>query len=271
MSFLLFSDLDATLLDEGTYSFEAAAPALELLRSLDVPLVPVTSKTRSEVEELRERLGNDDPFVVENGGGIYFPASGAVPAERARLHGDYYRVRLGADYARLRAFVQQLSGEFGLRGFGDMTDDEVARLTGLGRRAAQRARQREFSEPFLIEDEADLPELAEVARARGFALTRGGRFHQLVGAGQDKVEAVRIVTRTLAPTGHETRTIGLGDSANDRQMLEAVDIAVIVPRPDGSHLELSRRDAIVASQPGSKGWNEAVMEIVGPAGRDQAG
>lgn len=271
MSYLVFSDLDASLLDEGTYSFEGAKPALELLRRLDVPLVPVTSKTRSEVEELRPRLGNDDPFVVENGGCIYFPASGAAPPEGARLQGDYYRLQLGADYARIRAFVRQVSGELGLRGFGDMTDDEVARRTGLGRRAAHRARQREFSEPFVIEDEANLPELAAIAEGSGFALTRGGRFHQLVGAGQDKVEAVRIVARALAPAGHGAQTIGLGDSVNDLHMLEAVDIAVVIPRPDGSRLELSRRDAIFAPQPGSKGWNEAVMEIVGSAGPSQAG
>jgi mannosyl-3-phosphoglycerate phosphatase len=36
---LVFKDLDGTLLDRETYSFQAAKPALERLRQLDVPLV----------------------------------------------------------------------------------------------------------------------------------------------------------------------------------------------------------------------------------------
>ena len=55
---VLFSDLDGTLLDAQTYSFEAAREALEVLHERDVPLVLVSSKTRLEIEPIRVRLKN---------------------------------------------------------------------------------------------------------------------------------------------------------------------------------------------------------------------
>ena len=43
---LVFTDLDGTLLDHHSYSHAAALPGLERLRGLEVPVIPVTSKTR---------------------------------------------------------------------------------------------------------------------------------------------------------------------------------------------------------------------------------
>ena len=65
---VVFTDLDGTLLEHSTYSFAEAEEALDLLRSQDIPLVICTSKTRSEVEFWRRLLGNEHPFIVENGG-----------------------------------------------------------------------------------------------------------------------------------------------------------------------------------------------------------
>ena len=65
---IVITDLDGTLLDDA-YSFEAARPALDLLREKKVPIVVCSSKTRSEIELYREKIGLRGPFIVENGGG----------------------------------------------------------------------------------------------------------------------------------------------------------------------------------------------------------
>ena len=70
---VVFTDLDGTLLDHSTYSFAEAQPALALLKSKNVPLIFCTSKTRSEVEYWRGLLGNNHPFIVENGGAAFVP------------------------------------------------------------------------------------------------------------------------------------------------------------------------------------------------------
>ena len=70
---IIFSDLDGTLLDSVDYSFAAALPALEAIRTQDVPLILCSSKTRAEIEVYRQRLNNEHPFITENGGGIFIP------------------------------------------------------------------------------------------------------------------------------------------------------------------------------------------------------
>ncbi|MCZ7625281.1 MAG: HAD-IIB family hydrolase [Candidatus Methylomirabilis sp.] len=71
---VIFTDLDGTLLDYKTYSFDPARDALEKVRQRGIPLVLCTSKTRAEVARYRQRLNNDDPFIVENGGAAFIPA-----------------------------------------------------------------------------------------------------------------------------------------------------------------------------------------------------
>ena len=52
-AFVVFSDLDGTLLDHSTYSWKAAAPALAALRDRGIPLILASSKTSAEIAESR--------------------------------------------------------------------------------------------------------------------------------------------------------------------------------------------------------------------------
>ena len=258
---VIFSDLDACLLDHDGYSWQAARPALDLIRAESIPLVLVTSKTRPEVEAIRSVIGIEDPFVVENGGGIFWPrgALDAPPLE-AEEDGPYLLVRLGRPYEEIRRFVDSLPERFGVRGFGDMTVDEIARRTGLASTAATRARQRDFTEPFLIDRPEALPELETRAAAEGLEITQGGRFHHLMAAGQNKGRAtLRCLELLERERRRPLRTIGLGDSPNDLPLLGAVDRPIVVPRPDGRHLETGLDGVVNAPYPGSRGWNDALL------------
>jgi len=70
---IIFSDLDGTLLNQDTYSFNEGQKALKLLKKYNIPLIFATSKTRAEIEFWRKKIGNNDPFISENGGGIFIP------------------------------------------------------------------------------------------------------------------------------------------------------------------------------------------------------
>ena len=70
---VLFTDLDGTLLDHDTYTAEPALPALDIISRRHIPLVVCTSKTAAEIQKLRDSIGNSDPFISENGGGIFVP------------------------------------------------------------------------------------------------------------------------------------------------------------------------------------------------------
>jgi mannosyl-3-phosphoglycerate phosphatase len=69
---IVFTDLDGTLLDQVTYSYRASLPALRKLQALKMPVILCSSKTRAEIEPLWRELILEDPFIVENGGAIYF-------------------------------------------------------------------------------------------------------------------------------------------------------------------------------------------------------
>ena len=70
---LIFTDLDGTLLEHRTYSFEAARPALQKIQEKHIPLIFSTSKTRAEIEYWQKTINIYHPFISENGGGIYIP------------------------------------------------------------------------------------------------------------------------------------------------------------------------------------------------------
>jgi mannosyl-3-phosphoglycerate phosphatase len=73
---IVFSDLDGTLLDHATYSWQAAVPALEALKERGIPLILASSKTSAEIAELRAETGFADcPAIVENGAGLLEPAA----------------------------------------------------------------------------------------------------------------------------------------------------------------------------------------------------
>lgn len=263
---LVFTDLDGTLLDHATYSFRAALPAVSLLRQRKIPLIICTSKTRAEVEVVRLRLGNTDPFIVENGGAVFVPDGYFPGAISAAAKASVYRIiEIGTPYAMLlEAFSRmkdRLPGK--VKGFADLSVEEVAELTGLSRPEAALAKKREYDEPFLIEDPSLIPAMERAAADSGLKITRGGRFFHLTGD-NDKGTAVRRLQALYARTaGGTLRSIGIGDSLNDLPLLAAVDFPVLVQKPGGKYDSTVRLpNLILAAGVGPAGWRMAVVDLV---------
>ncbi|MEW6428057.1 MAG: HAD-IIB family hydrolase [Thermodesulfobacteriota bacterium] len=258
---IIFTDLDGTLLDHDGYSWQGASAALAAVRRLAIPLIFTTSKTRAEVEALQKNMGIDQPFIVENGGGLFFPAAFFhLDLAGFEICGPYRLRRFGSAYAVIRAFVQRYGPGFRVRGFGDMEVGEIAERTGLSPAEAALAKQREFSEPFLCS--GPLADFRRQAEAHGFAVTTGGRFHHLMGSGQDKGRAVREAAAIWRRTAGAVTTIGLGDSPNDEPLLASVDVAVLLPGPDGSFAAVRAEGLRRAPYPGSRGWGEVVTGLL---------
>ena len=55
---LIFTDLDGSLLDRETYSFEPALPALRFIKERKIPLIPNWSRVTSAIPDFLERLKN---------------------------------------------------------------------------------------------------------------------------------------------------------------------------------------------------------------------
>jgi mannosyl-3-phosphoglycerate phosphatase len=266
---LVVTDLDGTLLDEETYGFADARPALAALRARGIPLVLCSSKTQVEMQRAAAALETDGPLIVENGGAIVVPGGFPAPLPAGGRPGDgAFVVPLGAPRSELVAALPAIAREAGVRvrPFAQMTAGEVSALTGLAEGEAALALRREWDEPFVVEEgpggEARDERLDPAARRRGLRVTRGGRLHHLTGP-VDKGEAVRRLLALLPP--EPGVVLGLGDAANDLSMLQAVDRAIVVPRRDGgidSVLAAALPEAERAPAPGPAGWNAAVLAVL---------
>ena len=259
---IIITDLDGTLLDAASYSCAPAQPALDRIRARDVPLIFCSSKTRVEIEVLRRELDNHHPFISSNGGGVFIPRGYfSIPFD-ATDAGDYQLITLGIPYTEIRRQFIRLRDELQVqvRGFGDMTVEEVATLTDLSLDAAQRARQRNFDEPFVFAGEPDKRFLHAI-EAAGLNWTEGRLFH-LMGR-HDKGSAVHLLQALYEKQFGTVTSIGLGDSLNDLQMLQAVDQPVLVKHDDGSHdARITIPRLIKTRLPGPSGWNEAILQLL---------
>jgi len=261
---LIFTDLDGTLLDHHSYSFMGAEAALRRLHHHSIPVILTSSKTRAELQALQEKLGLNEPFIAENGGGLFIPYNYTLPDTGAFEKFDtYYGKQFGKPYIYIRTIFETVRSQYHIRGFADMPVEEIMEATGLSRSEVLLARQREFSEPFRFLAEPRLQELKEEVAGHGLTVTRGGRFFHLMAAEQDKGRAAAETTRLFqAGCPEKIVTIGLGDAENDYPMLKVVDVPVLIPKPDGSYENIELRGLRRSPYPGSKGWGAAVTAIL---------
>ena len=264
MKIIIFTDLDGSLLNHDDYSFAGALPSIQRIRRSDIPLIIVTSKTRREVEHLQGLMGLDNPYIVENGGGIFFPSGyRGFRIRDGRRKSGYTVILLGISYIRIRRFFDTIRHRFNARGFGDLSVDDIAKLTGLSHEQAILTKVREFTEPFLVERKEDLPLLAAAAKEQGMKVTRGGRFYHLIGIRQDKGKAVLIVQDIFRRNIENSLiSIGIGDSENDLPMLQNVDIPVLIPHPIRGYLDIQLPGLVRAERPGCRGWNDVVGRLL---------
>ena len=261
---LIFTDLDGSLLDHESYSFEGARPALARIKEADIPLVLTTSKTRVEIEFLQAELGILEPFITENGAAVFFPLLYRnFRMDKAVKMSPYLAVVLGRPYEEIRRFFVVLKRRFPVQGFGDLSTEDVARLADLPLQKALWAKERDFTEPFVLDDLSCLGEIKELAALEGLKVAEGGRFYHLVSMDQDKGLAVRFTTDIFSANCTEgVVSVALGDSPNDLPMLASVDIPILIPQSGGHYLDIQIPRLRRAGSPGSRGWNESVERVL---------
>jgi mannosyl-3-phosphoglycerate phosphatase len=264
---IFITDLDGTLLDHHTYDYSPAWPALHRLKKEYAPLILSTSKTAAEIIPFRLEIDNHDPFIVENGGGIFIPEGYFSSIElETREVGRFLVISHAPGYTQLQESLAQLAERHNVKveSFAEMTPSRLAAITGLSEDQAQLSLKREFDLPFQILDESFNPsQLEEEAHKLGLRLTQGGRFLHL-GGDTNKGQAVTQLLELYQLNHREAvRTIGLGDSENDLSMLEAVHIAVVIPNPHSqSPLTTQLPSARIAQAPGPEGWNQVVLSLL---------
>ncbi len=256
---LVFSDLDGTLLDHNNYSFQAALPALRRLRDLEIPVILNSSKTRPEMEALKQQLNNTEPFIVENGAAAIIPAGNLGKASGLV-------VSFSAPLDEVQDVLLSLREQgFKFRSFADMDAAEVAQVTGLPNMAASRAKQRIGTEPLLWQgSEQELEQFRRELNMNGLQLIKGGRFYHAMGQ-YDKADAMQYLIKRYQSCFPEKEivSIALGDSPNDARMLESADYAVIIKGINSDKLDIKGAGEVMRSEgEGPVGWDECIQSLL---------
>jgi mannosyl-3-phosphoglycerate phosphatase len=261
---VIFTDIDGTLLELETYSFAASADAVARLVQAGVPVVLCSSKTRAEQEPLRHALNIADPFIIENGSAIIAPPE-YFDFELDGDAGLAGELVLGVAAANILQTLAEMRHSLGLAlvGYADLSDAQVAAVTGLDVEAARRARQRDYSETIVSPlAPAGLAVLREALAARDLAIAHGGRFYTVSSAASDKGVAVRRCAALLRRKLGEIVTIGVGDCANDLSLLAAVDRPYLVQRPGGGWHDVGELAVTRLAGVGPLGWREMAQEVM---------
>jgi len=261
---LVFTDLDGSLLDHGNYSYRDALPQLRRLARLNVPVVPVSSKTRAEIACLRDELSLDGAFIVENGAAVCIPVGFFQVPPPDVIERDGFWVR---EWCQPRQHWLQLLADLRHEFAGEFENFEragtrgIVAMTGLDKAQAEAANAREYSEPVQwLGSPGRKQAFVERLLQSGAEVLQGGRFLGVSGS-CDKGRAL-VWLRELFQRAHPERVIhdlAVGDSENDVAMLEAAETALVVRSPVHDFPSLQRTQGVMYSTGfGPAGWAEGV-------------
>ena len=261
---IIFTDLDGTLLDHETYSWDAANPALDLIHEHNIPLILNSSKTKDEQLQLRAALNNSHPFIVENGGAVIIPEFYFNTDHITRT--DAFNIEyFGIPHEQLIEAINEYRHKNTVKfsGFSDMSVEEICACTGLDSESSARAKARTCTEPLLWQDSEKLVhQLRDFLHEHGLQLVKGGRFYHVMGQ-FSKADGVKWLIKQYAEFYKQSViSIALGDSPNDAEMLNAVDYPIVIPAHDGIRLRIDHPNVIYAKEAGPAGWREGLLHLL---------
>jgi hypothetical protein len=192
-----------------------------------MPCVWITGCTRAQLDEPRRRLGQSDPYIGENGCGVYLPegyfhlkGSGTI-----RL-GRYTCIPVAKPQPAAAEGLAELASDLGTSvvPLRLLSQRELSQNTGMPPREADRVRQRDFDELFFFAgaSESEVQEFRDEAKRRQMVIQPVGAFWSIAyGASLAKcvrelgglydralrAHALRVAVR-LEPSGMEAEAEG---------------------------------------------------------------
>lgn len=263
--YIIFSDLDGTLLDHHTYQYSEAIPALEFIKKNNIPLILTSSKTKIEMQSYQELMGIVEfPFIVENGSAVYTTNAYFVKDNVENIE-NYDCYKLGNTYLEIVKFLETTSKKFNynIYGFHNTDKEEIIQRTQLSPEAVALAMQREYSVP-LFYDEKARQILVEEIITFNLQILFGGRFMHVLG-NTDKGKALNLVKQGYIEKfkSNKFKTIAIGDTLNDEAMLKEADVKILVKRHNDEYDQRVQIENLKFSPYiGPKGWNHSLLDIL---------
>jgi mannosyl-3-phosphoglycerate phosphatase len=216
-----------------------------------------------------QTMGIDGPMIVENGAAIWVPLDwGLERPEGSDSDAHAWCHSFGLSRGMIRRQLAILNIEWGNRyqSLCELSDKQVAAVTGLDLESAARAKQRRHSETLVwLGTPADRNAFATQVEALDMYCVDGGRFVHVLASG-GKAEAVSWLHHKIQrerPDLERARSLSAGDAENDVEMLEVTDLALLVRSPVNEPPRVRRRGGLVISDiAGPAGWAEGMEALI---------
>ena len=263
---IIFTDLDGTLLDHADYNTNNISELLQQLQNAHIPVVFNTSKTFCEVIELKNDLNIQQPFIVENGAAVFIPEDYfELKPIGCKKIGAYWCYAMAKPLSSLLDDLNTLKADYKAhyKLFSDLSSEQISELTGLDDAQARRAQTRDYSDPlYWYGNDELLTAFVNDVEALGYDIKIGGRFIH-IAKNTDKSAAQQWLVKQFTHHFRKPLTvIALGDSDNDKQMLEQANIAIIIANPASKKpVKLSRNKARYSQSPAPLGWIEEITSL----------
>jgi mannosyl-3-phosphoglycerate phosphatase len=161
---------------------------LEGLGETDIPLVPVTSRSRMQLDATLRKFGLGHPFIAEGGCGVYLPEDyfHLRPPRSLRL-GRFTCIPEASPQPAANEMLELLTEETGIEtvALRGLSPRELSQNAGLPQREAELLRQRDFDELFFFAGatEADIKRFQQAGvEKKAQVRPRGALWSLAVGA-----------------------------------------------------------------------------------------
>ena len=255
---LIFTDLDGSLLDHNNFEFREIQNFILKCIKNGIKIIPNTSKTKIEIQVFIDQLGQNLPFIVENGAAIH------------NLNLIHSKIKINDNslvFSRslseiLKQFKKNIPMDFQKRCMflKDMTSTEQMKILGLNKKYLPFALNRDYSMPLVFDGSREIvDEFTRHLKKIGMKLHEGGRIYNIC----DDCSKGKAMTTLIEMLKNElkckTHTIVVGDSPNDISMLNVCDQPCVIPLPNRKNLSFLKDQKLIrATQTAPKGWEEVV-------------
>ena len=255
---LIFTDLDGSLLNHNNFEFKEIKNFILNCIKNGIKIIPNTSKTKSEIQVFLDQLGQNLPFVAENGAAVHnldlihpkfkFKNNTLIFSRSIFEILELFQKSIPIDFQKRCLFLK------------DMSPIEQMKILGLNKKYLPFALNRDYSIPLVFDGSRKLVnEFTSLLKKFGMKLHEGGRIYNICDDCSKGKAMTTLIEKLKNEFNSNCYTIVIGDSPNDISMLNVSDQPCVIPLPDKNNLcHLKDLKIIRATQSAPRGWEEVV-------------
>jgi predicted mannosyl-3-phosphoglycerate phosphatase (HAD superfamily) len=218
------------------------ADFLEGLAEANIPVVPVTSRSRLQFDAAIRKFGFGHPFLAEGGCGVFLPEDyfHLKPPRSMRL-GRFTCVPVASPQPAAAEMLDLIAEETSIEvvPLRDLSPRELSQNTGLQQREAELLRQRDFDELFFFAgaSDADIQRFQQEATKRKARVRpRGALWSLAVGAQLSSCmrDLSQLYQRSFRANPHN---IGIATSDEATELFPTCDRCLLLAGRDSATTE----------------------------------